>query len=137
MINPSSTSLTYPLLRSLCLPEPFMIQNLQTQLLPALASLVHLKRFMIFVWNDRRLQPTLLGDIHAVLPGLEELSLGVDNEKLQWWQGDLVSYNYPFLSFPQHSKTDHLNESSEIGDPNFSPSNPSLDSPGTTLLTPD
>ena len=137
MTNPSSNALTYPPLRSLCLPEPFMIQNLQTQLLPALASLVHLKRFMIFVWNDRRLQPTLLGDIHAVLPGLEELSLGVDNEKLQWWQGDLVSYHPPFSSSPRRSITDHSTASSEIGDPNSSPSNPSLDSPGTTLLTPD
>ncbi|GAA5952595.1 hypothetical protein JCM3765_002217 [Sporobolomyces pararoseus] len=86
-------------LRTLSLPEPYLLFVFLSEILPSLARLPHLRSFTILIWNDRTFNPTILSALHSSSPNLEELGFGLDSEKPQWWKGDLSSWGLHLAKF--------------------------------------
>ncbi|BGP41265.1 hypothetical protein JCM10450v2_005307 [Rhodotorula kratochvilovae] len=86
-------------LRTLRLCEPFVLSDVRTSILPALAHLPQLRHLTIFVWHSRDFGPALLADVHGAMPELEELGIALDSEALAWWPGSLSAYAPPLARF--------------------------------------
>ncbi|GAA5891191.1 hypothetical protein JCM5296_004924 [Sporobolomyces johnsonii] len=95
----NSTAPAFIPLRSLRLVEPYSLTTLRSDLLPALAHLPQLKSLTVLVWNDRRFTSEVIGQLYEALPELEELGIGIDNERLTWFQGDLREWGAQFARF--------------------------------------
>lgn len=76
---------------SLSLLEPYSYDRLMSFFL-VLSHLPHFKRFHFLIWRTRRFNPCFFVEMaEQGLDGLEELSVGLENESGEWWPGSLVS----------------------------------------------
>ncbi|GAA5961076.1 hypothetical protein JCM21900_006697 [Sporobolomyces salmonicolor] len=98
-LRTTSAASSFIPLRSLRLVEPYTLATLRSELIPALAHLPQLKSFTVLVWNDRRFTSEIIGQLHEALPQLEELGIGIDTERLSWFQGDLRDWGEQFARF--------------------------------------
>ena len=85
-------------LRRLRLLEPYQYRLLIEQTLPAFAGLPRLESLALIVWRDRNFGPDIFTRIAMIAPHLRELTLGLENEHLNWWPGSMTDYSTSLAS---------------------------------------
>lgn len=70
-------------------------------ILPAFAGLPKLESLAFILWRDRNFGPEIFSKISKHAPNLKELTLGLENEQINWWPGSMQEYSVSLATLPQ------------------------------------
>jgi len=97
----SATPPRFISLRSVRLMEPFHHRLFMEQILPTFGGLPQLNSLAFIVWRDRNFGPAIFSKISNHTPNLIELTVGLENEDLNWWPGSMSDYSTALATLPK------------------------------------
>lgn len=70
-------------------------------MLPAFANLPHLDALAFILWRDRHFTSAIFAQIADKAPDLVKLTVGMENESLNWWPGSMIEYGQGLANLPK------------------------------------